>query len=196
MPNSLGTLGEFEVLPAKPGEKVGMRYADGTEGGNRPAPPVKVGPPSEEERVQAQQKFVPPPPERMSVERRAEVFRDAEKSLARAEKARGRGAVPAELIQEIRNFVGVLLTEAVFAERIKAKAVLLSLWNKRWMRLATRDHLDRFETVCLMRAKVSELTLAKETEVIDVARKFLEELKAYDWPKQISEAVSSESEIN
>jgi hypothetical protein len=129
MANSLG-LSQFQIDPNQPpNEIVGMRGATGFEGGNKPPalegmrsapqslpPPKKLctgaghGPELQKEwdaRLAER-----PAAEALNPERKAELVRDCEKALTRLERAL-RGAVPPELVSEIKNDLGILLAESV-----------------------------------------------------------------------------------
>jgi len=166
VPNSLGSLGGFEVQPPEPGEVYGMRYA-GTAA--MPAsPPTKPGAvpltgsghgPALQAELEAKLAARAALDRKRSPEQIAELVRDCERAIARLEKAAASGRPTPELQAQLRNeLLNQLLAELMSLESERAKAMLRDLYEPRWVRYISKLDTDRFANVCWVRKLMGELT--------------------------------------
>src|SRR5262249_27255615 len=149
------------------------------EGGNRPPPKRLFTGPGHGPQLQAEwdaRLAERPAAAPMSPERKAELAHDCEKALSRLERAEARGAVPPELVSEIKNNLGQLLAESVQEARKTAERQFAAIFSKRHLRVMAQFR-DFTKIVWAERLWSQQVALAKKEELGELGKRVLEHLK-------------------
>jgi hypothetical protein len=185
MPNSLGTLAEFEIDPMQDHTEVcGMRGATGYEGGNRPPVRNKLGLPTSPEPAEVRKPLPPPPPPATI----PELLADTEKALANYERHNGKRDLGG-LEEQIRGeLLSQLVGYYVAAELARAMDVLRGHYDRRWRHSSyLRTDAYRFASVTEARKLHGRLAQARGADFLPVAKEIFELCKELS-PEPVSSA--------